>query len=53
MATLEKNRSEWNLAIGNALTPPTIIEIDPSRYCGQAEERIVIGNGGALVGVQL
>jgi hypothetical protein len=42
LAAREKNRSEWNLAIGDALTPPTIIEIDPSRYSGQTGERIVI-----------
>ena len=41
-AARQKNRSEWNLAIGDALTPPTIIEIDPSQYTGQAGERIVI-----------
>jgi hypothetical protein len=29
LAAREKNRSEWNLAIGDALIPPTIIEIDP------------------------
>jgi hypothetical protein len=41
-AARQKNRSEWNLAIGDSLTPPTITEIDPSGYNGQAGDLVRI-----------
>lgn len=37
-----KHRSEWNLAIADARKPPSIIDVDVSRYHGQAGEAILV-----------
>ena len=41
-ASQAKRRSVWNLAIGDAKTPPSIVNIDVSHYNGRPGEPIVI-----------